>query len=116
MRKFLLAVFLLSCASNAYGESGTFFDGNKLIPLLREFEKAERGDPSTNYQLSGKYIGYLLGVHDSLSPVLCLPSNVNVRQVAYIVTRYLHDNPSEWSDAAAFLVMKALQKAFPCPE
>ena len=114
MRKILMAAFLLFSTSSTYAESGIFFDGNKLVPLLREFEKAERHDPATNYQSSGKYVGFVLGVHDSVAATLCIPSNVNARQVTSIVARYFNENPSEWSDPASLLVLKALQKAFSC--
>lgn len=81
---------------------------------MREYENAERSAPGTDWIISASYVGYVLGVYDSISASLCSAGTVSVRQVATVVSRYLNDNPAEWSTPAHKLVAKALRKAFPC--
>jgi len=104
---------LLAVATSA---SADFFDGNKLVLHMREYEKAERGDRGTQWERSGQYMGYVVGVHDAAEGVLvCSPANATVGQVAAIVAKYLNAHPEEWSRPAHFLVTVALMSAFPCP-
>jgi hypothetical protein len=91
-----------------------FYDGNKLVKDLREFEKAERSDPSTDCQSTGYYVGFVLGVYDTISSSLCPSGNVSIRQVATVVAQYINSRPAEWSRPAHDLVARALHRAFPC--
>lgn len=111
MLKTSIIILLLCIHSSAFAY---FADGNKLVSEMREFENAERSAPGTDWTKSASYVGYVVGVHDSISYSLCSAENVSVRQVATVVSRYLNDNPAEWSDPAHHLVAKALRKAFPC--
>jgi hypothetical protein len=94
---------------NAY-----FYDGNKLVSYLREWEKAERSDPQTQWEHSGDYMGYVLAVFDSMSQELCPSANVTVGQVLAVVAKFLNEHPEEWSRPAYQLVAGALRSAFPC--
>jgi hypothetical protein len=111
MLRKIVAVCLVCCASNAFAY---FWDGNRLVSEMREFEKAERSDPTTAYQAAAYYQGFVIGVHDSISSKLCASGNVSVRQVTTVVANYLNNNPAEWSAPAHQLVEKALRRAFPC--
>lgn len=106
---FLLVFFLANSSAFAY-----FYDGNKLVAEMREFEKAERSDSRTNYQSSSQYIGFVVGVHDAIMTTLCSTGDVSIRQVTTIVTKYLNEHPEEWSKPAFQLVSRALWQAFPC--
>jgi hypothetical protein len=111
MLRVLLTTCSLLVALNAHAQ---FFDGNRLVLDMREFEKVEESNTNADFEASGSYMGFILGVHDSISSKLCSSGKVTVRQVASIVTKYLKDNPGEWSAPAHKLVEKALRKAFPC--
>src|SRR5215468_10636593 len=106
----LTAVLLLVTAP----VTAEFLDGNKLVARMREFEKAERSDPKTNYMDDGIYIGYVEAIFDSHETQLCPTGNVSSRQVTSIVAKYLNDNPAEWGKPANILVLIALRRAFPC--
>ena len=89
-------------------------DGNKLVSDMREFEKAEHDHPQTTYAAAGNYVGFVLGVHDLISPTLCQSGKVTVRQVTTVVAKYLNEHPEQWSQPAYQLVTTALQTAFSC--
>lgn len=114
MFRTLVFALLFFSASSTYADSPGFWDGNRLVPFMREFEKAERNDPTTKYDDSARFVGYVAGVFDSISGTLCTSGTITLRQVTTIVAQYLNDNPAKWSDAGDRLVSKALQKSFPC--
>ena len=72
----------------------------------------------------GVCAGYIAGIVDFHTvattvqslPVdmFCLPKNISTAQVIRTVTRYLEDNPGKLHDLAAYLVILALQEAYPC--
>jgi hypothetical protein len=90
-----------------------FYNGNELVQKMRESEKQERDDPSTDYFSSGFYMGYVAGVYEAMRAFFVAPENVTVAQVCSIVGKYLKENPEKWTLPASVLVMEALQKAFP---
>ncbi len=92
---------------------GHFYDGNKLIGDLREYEKAERG-VSFNGVADGVFIGFVTGVFDTISTTLCISDDITVRQVQAIVAKYLNEHPEQWGRPAYALVTFALRSAFPC--
>ncbi len=104
---------LLAVNSHAFA-SGVFYDGNKLMSQLKDFERAERSDPNVHWEGSGLYMGFVLGVHDTISGTLCATGDVPVRQVTAIVAKYLNERPAEWSKPAYVLVAAALRSAFRC--
>jgi hypothetical protein len=111
MKRLTLAAMLLCLSSSAFAY---FYDGNTLVTWMREDEKANRGDPNTNYVFAGWYSGYVTGVYDSLGSSLCSGGRASVRQVTAIVEQYMNAHPEEWSAPASELVAKALFRAFPC--
>jgi hypothetical protein len=42
-----------------------FYDGNKLVNAMREYEKAETNVRDTNYSMAWEYRGFVIGVHDA---------------------------------------------------
>jgi hypothetical protein len=111
MKRLILAFIatLLFCTIAFAG----FYDGAKLVGKWREYQKQEAGRPY-NYVELGSYLGYVQGVADTLNGVvISLPTNATAGQISAIVGKYLDDNPSEWSQSAHILVIRALKQAFP---
>lgn len=113
LRVFLFMFTCLWATTISLGHA-QFFDGNKLVSDMHEFEKAERDDPRTSYGAVGSFTGYVAGVSDSISQSLCLSGKVTVRQVTTVVAKYLNEHPEQWSHPAYQLVTAAVQAAFPC--
>ncbi len=90
-----------------------FWDGTALIKKFYEYEKNDRNDPRSDNVEVGLYMGYVIGVCDSLDLLLAIPENLQARQVCSIVGKYLKDNPEKWNLPANQLVFEALKKAFP---
>ena len=110
----LILIVLGLCCFCLQPALADFYDGNKLVSDMREFEKAERRDPDTKYDSSAHYVGYVVGVHDTISNNLCWSGNITVRQVTTVVAKYLNEHPEEWSRPAHQLVARALRNSFPC--
>lgn len=87
-----------------------FWDGNALAEDLRKSEQT----PNAAYY-EGRYTGYVMGVADPLvSFSWCPPASVTQRQVTSIVSKYLKANPQNWHMPAYYLVLNAVNEAFPC--
>ena len=114
MKRMVFALGTCLCLTYAAAASAYFFEANKLVSDMREFEKAERNDPQTKYDASAGYVGFVVGVHDVISRSLCPSSNVTVRQATTVVAKYLNEHPEQWNRPAHELVTKALRAAFPC--
>lgn len=103
MKKFICA-FLICLSSSASAE---FWDGNGLVRRLNE---------PAGYS-NGAALGFIIGVHDTSENSLhCSPSNVNVGQVRSVVQQYLNEYPELLHNAAHILVIRALQRVWPCPK
>lgn len=92
-----------------------FYDGNKLVPMMREGEKAARSEEA-DFLSASRFMGYVTGVSDSLGGSICVPENVTVGQLGAVVTKYLNDHPDQWHLAGSHLVAKALEATFPCQQ
>jgi hypothetical protein len=92
------------------------YNGNNLVPLMREYEKADRNDKTTIYVSAGNFMGYVTGIYDVLeaSGIVCSVDGVNRGQISSVVVKYLNDNAKRWGEPAANLVLDALRTAFPC--
>ena len=112
MKIFVFAVLILLCVPifDAWG-----YAGNDLIIDLREYEKAERDDPKTIHTSVGIYIGFVKGVYESNTKIICA-EGIKLKQMNAIVAKYLNEHPEEWNQPAYLLVIKALNKAFPCQQ
>jgi hypothetical protein len=93
-----------------------FYNGNNLVPLMREYEKADRKDSTAIFVSAGNFMGYVTGVYDVLeaSGIVCSVDGINRGQVFSVVVKYLNSNPKRWGEPAANLVLDALRTAFPC--
>jgi hypothetical protein len=111
----LAAITAVSISVMSDASATSFFmDGNRLVPFMREYEKADRSDPNSDYQSAGRFMGYVMGVADVLSDTICSPNNVKFGQFGAVVVKYFNDHPNEWHMPAAEIVAKALQTTFSC--
>lgn len=108
----LASATLVLC--NVSDGSAQFVDGNRLVPLMREYEKTNRSVPNADYTMAARYQGYVMGVADALSSEICSPPNAKAGQYVNIVAKYLQEHPEEWSFPASEIVFKALWEVFPC--
>ena len=78
---------------------------------MKELEKNEQGDEIE----AAKYIGYVIGVYDSLSMAqqICV-RGITTTQIVAVATKFLKENPERWNAAGEFLLRQALTQAFPC--
>lgn len=111
MKKILIVV-MLCFTMNAQAQ---FISGNKLVSLMREYEKASRDVPNTSYGDAGRFQGYVAGVHDAFGGVaFCTPPRTTNGQVEQVVVQYINAHPARWAEPANLLVVTALNQAFPC--
>ena len=118
---FSLFYFILPSIVNAS-------DGNELLKscnvVLSSINDPERKELSSEqYIKSGYCIGLLHGImeltrihqHSNGEPFFCLPKqSIPKEQAVRIVVKYLRDHPEKLYEHDTFLVIKALQEAFPC--
>jgi hypothetical protein len=115
MKKFII-MFSIVFASIGLPVHAGLYNGNSLVPLMREYEKADRNDKTTIYVSAGNFMGYVTGVYDVLeaSGIVCSIDGINRGQISSVVVKYLNDNAKRWGEPAANLVLDALRTAFPC--
>ncbi len=105
MKIFFAAILILSC-SISY--SAGFMDGYELQKYAKGWEISS---PDIG---SDVYIGYIMGVVDSMGGVVfVLPDNVKAGQLAAIVNKYLKEHPEEWNETASVIVARSFRNAFP---
>jgi hypothetical protein len=119
---FILLISLIfaqtqSAAAGAY----YYFSGNELVEAMREYDAVLPG--GANYYSTktgaaitvGEYFGYVLGVCDGTADeqLYEIRADVTKQQILAVVSKYLKNHPEKWSEPAAFLVVEALQEAFP---
>lgn len=118
MRNLMMAVLVVLCLS--WGGEGEAFTGNDLLEYCSA--KVDRRP-----YLNGVCDGYIYGTHDTLMDMFtsfpketilhyCPPKEVTTGQIAKVVMKYLEKHPEQLHEKADFLIHKAVQKAFPCPE
>ena len=92
-----------------------FITGNRLVELMREYDKDEPGISSGEVNLVrvGVFLAYVTGVYDTLSFAFSTPDGMTVGQICAIVSKYLKNHPERWSESADLLVVDALREAFP---
>ncbi|MEK6804184.1 MAG: Rap1a/Tai family immunity protein [Nitrospirota bacterium] len=109
-------ITIAALISGAFSDaSAAFYDGNNLIPMMQEGEKANRSEKA-DYLSASRFMGYVTGVADSLGGSICIPESVTISQLGAIVTKYLNEHPDEWHLAGSHLVTKALRVTFPCQQ
>jgi hypothetical protein len=117
MKKFIIAFSIILIFVSLPVHAGFFIDGNDLVRLMREFENAQRPNPTkTTIADAADFMGFVAGVHDVIeaSGVVCSSDRVTRGQIAAVIVKFLNDNPARWNEAGYILVVDALKKAFPC--
>lgn len=107
----ILIIFILTPLVHAGG--AYFYDGNKLVQHMKEWEKGEEHDKDGSFFQSGTYLGYVIGVFDASTYLFGPTVNVTAGQICAIVAKYLKANPEKWNEPASDLIIKALKEAFP---
>ena len=112
MIKKLVTITALAMLLGSSGSYAGFKSGNDLA------NDCKKDDGKFS---DGVCYGYVMGVTDLLiwvNPNVkpCAPSEVTGGQVVAIVRKYLKEHPEKLHEDADFLVMWALQEAFPCSE
>jgi hypothetical protein len=92
-----------------------FITGNRLVELMREYDKDEPGISSSKVNLVrvGVFLAYVTGVYDAMSFAFSTPDGVTVGQICAIVSKYLKNHPERWPESADLLVVEALRESFP---
>jgi len=106
----VLAVFFLASTAEA---QQYFHDGNDLVRLMKEYEKAEAKDPNTDYMEVRHYGAYILGVHDATTVLYGDKGKISIQQILGIVAKYLKAHPEKLNGPGSDLVIEALKEAFP---
>lgn len=113
MKKLLALIAALLVAQSAFSQ---FVNGNKL----KDWSDADERSVSVNasaqdFRLSTQYLGYLQGSFDAQQYLFpCTPSGLTTGQLAAIVTKYLKDNPEQWTFSGNYIVNLAMKKSYPC--
>ena len=107
----ILFISFLFPLGHAQGKE--LLSGNELVQLMREYEKAERRDRSTDWRKAGEYRGYVTGFYDATWFFYAAPDNITAARIAAVVATFLKQNPEKWDRPAWDLVMEALREAFP---
>ena len=109
----LVIAFLIGVPGSSYAG---VVSGHKLVEHMREYEKFEKDPSGSTYEdfKMGHYIGYVTAVSDVIKNFGVIGvEEVTVGQLCAVVAKYLKANPEQWHELAAYLVVMALQEAFP---
>jgi hypothetical protein len=124
----LASLLLLALAAAPAQSRGTYIatvfgpSGSNLIEHCRQVAKIQRKEQADEFDAT-ECISFISGVVDGgqfaakgdrrLFPV-CFPPDVDGNQMAKIIVKYGDDHPEKLNNGAAYIVINALQQAFPC--
>jgi len=102
----------------------TFAGGNDILNQCTAAQRALNGDEDVNYSDAMFCVGLVQGVTSTLiltqltgHALTCIPEDgIRTEQVVRIFIKYLSANPEQLHHNETYLVVHALQEAFPCPE
>jgi hypothetical protein len=100
----LILIMLLALPVNASLSRGNYFSGTDMYAF------ATSDDPVKE----ALFAGYVSGVIDANTEVLCVPAEVTLQHVADITRKYLEQNPDIRHYAARGFVLLSIAEAFPC--
>jgi ammonia channel protein AmtB len=98
----------LFCTSSIAGDRFSV-TGNMLMEWVKD-----SNNKTPNWS-SGMVTGFVAGVSDSTSTIICFPSGVTNNQIEAVVIKFLKDNPEMWDIPAVDIVTKALFNTWACP-
>lgn len=102
----LYLLVLLPLQANA-----DFFDGNKLVEWMRDYEVFQEKREGANYTNVGAYMGYVAATSDAMNSMLDDMDKMSVDQVCAVVAKFLKARPEDWDKSATSLVRAALFEA-----
>ena len=119
--KYLLTIVLLFSFNQARAVQGYgYVSGNMMLEVCEMY----LGDATAvNIARGNECVGYLAGITGAhrvfvdwklMERGWCLPKDVEIKQLARVVTKYLQENPQELHLDAGGLVVTAIGIAFPC--
>ena len=130
-----LIIGLILTLGDAAAAAAAGYSGNQLLAACEAPPATPNASLCMGYIL-GVETGLLLGAVDGLIVPMakqhslgtasqmndraqsylmyCRPSEVDNQQIIDVVTKYLAENPAHRNEQARFLILKALQSAFPC--
>ena len=123
MKRFWIVVMLsLLPTGLAVAQRATV--GRDLYGYWKAYERvqSERSPSAADLADSGAYMGYVQGVSEALRDIDALsgvttafeiPASVPLSKVYAAVGRYLAAHPQLWGSPATWLVMQALESAYP---
>lgn len=98
-------LLLITLAVTTTAAQAEFISGNDLFNKINSDAFADRGFA----------LGFITGVSDALEDVLiCAPTGATTGQARDVVLQHLRINPQTRHQGAAFLVVEALGRAWPC--
>jgi hypothetical protein len=116
----LATAMLMATARAGLCDGTIYFTGSMLIEMCSAEDRAKYDLQATNE--FGRCLGFIVGISDASQCgdptwgfAAKLPTGVTSGQAVKIATKYLNEHLEELHLAAASLVAKALQDAFPCP-
>lgn len=99
---------VVSIAAMGFSLPAWSWTGNDLVRWEIEYNRG-----ATTWS-GGLYLGYIAGIAEFTNGILfCAPPGATQGQNAAIVSKYLKNNPEQWTDSASTIVLAALQSSYP---
>lgn len=100
----LILMMLLTIPIKTSLSGGNYFNGNDMYAFATSDDPAEKS----------LFIGYVSGVMDANTEILCVPAEVSLQQAADITRKYLEQHPDIRHYAGRGFVILSITEAFPC--
>jgi hypothetical protein len=128
MRKLALSIIicLFLVGHFCLGQDEKQMDGNWWLQAaslaIRKVDQKENLSSDQNamvsaalYYIDGFQDGLAMATTNKSKPLVCFPENSTLGQDIRIIKKYLEDHPEDLHASGRVLILKALAKAFPCP-
>jgi hypothetical protein len=109
MRRVALSVALLLAATSAGHSESMWVNGQEFAQ-----NHCEKNQVAANRYVVGLMDGFATGSQISKSRGYCTPPSATAGQATAVACKYAREHPTEWHVPAAYLVIQALQDAWPC--
>ncbi|MDH3871053.1 MAG: Rap1a/Tai family immunity protein [Gammaproteobacteria bacterium] len=100
----LILILMLAIPIQASLSAGNYFNGIDMYAF------ATSDDPVKE----ALFMGYVSGVLDANTEILCVPAEVTLQQAAGITMKYLEQHPDIRHYAGRGFVILSITEAFPC--
>ena len=101
---------------NLTATHASFFTGQDMMDWINAYRRIEANTMLSNdYQKGGQLEGFVAGVVGAVEDTLiCLPSDVTLKQMIGMVDIYVRNNPDKWNWPADKLVVNAISPTYRC--